>query len=67
MDTDKQPHEVLLEVAVDRGVKHHCPECGRLCEAHDVHEFTGCTSIFFSIIVTVTVRVPRVDCPDNGT
>ncbi|CAO0824772.1 hypothetical protein DFAR_910015 [Desulfarculales bacterium] len=40
VDTNKQPHEVLLEVAADRGAEYPCPECGRLCTAHNFHEFT---------------------------
>ncbi|CAO0821056.1 hypothetical protein DFAR_2090034 [Desulfarculales bacterium] len=51
MDTDKQPHEVFLEVAGDRGAEYPCSECGRSCKAHDFHELTwGVTSIFSSII-----------------
>ncbi|CAO0820877.1 transposase [Desulfarculales bacterium] len=37
VDTDKQPHEVSLEVAADRGAEYPYPECGRLCKAHDLH------------------------------
>ncbi|CAO0819861.1 hypothetical protein DFAR_1150019 [Desulfarculales bacterium] len=40
MDTDKQPHEIFLEVAADRGAEYPCPKRGRLCKAHDLHEFT---------------------------
>ncbi|CAO0824878.1 hypothetical protein DFAR_970009 [Desulfarculales bacterium] len=36
----KQPREVFLEVAADRGAEYPCPECGRLWKTHDVHEFT---------------------------
>ncbi|CAO0822737.1 hypothetical protein DFAR_3280006 [Desulfarculales bacterium] len=42
VDTDKQPHEVFLEVTVDRETEYPCPECDRLCKAHDFHEFTWC-------------------------
>ncbi|CAO0823933.1 hypothetical protein DFAR_3990058 [Desulfarculales bacterium] len=40
VDTDKQPHEVFLEIAADRGAEYPCPACGRLCKAHDFHDFT---------------------------
>ncbi|CAO0820091.1 hypothetical protein DFAR_1350002 [Desulfarculales bacterium] len=35
VDTDKQPHEVFLEVTTDRGAGYPCPKCGKSCEAHD--------------------------------
>ncbi|CAO0820549.1 hypothetical protein DFAR_1690004 [Desulfarculales bacterium] len=52
MDTDKQPHEVFLEVAVDRGAEYPCPECSRLCKAHDLHKFTRRHLKVSSIIAT---------------
>ncbi|CAO0824820.1 hypothetical protein DFAR_940014 [Desulfarculales bacterium] len=67
MDTDKQPHEVFLEVTVDRGAESPCPECGRLCKAHDFHEVTWCHLSLFQHHCYVTARVPRVPCPDHGT
>ena len=67
VDTDKQPHEVFLEVTADRGAEYPCPECGRLCKAHDFHEFTWRHLNLFQHHCYVTARVPRVDCPDHGT
>ena len=67
VDTDKQPHEVFLEVAAERGAKYPCPECGRLCKAHDFHEYTWRHLNLFQHHCYVTARVPRVDCPDHGT
>ncbi|CAO0823454.1 hypothetical protein DFAR_3710012 [Desulfarculales bacterium] len=52
VDTDKQSHEVFLKVAADQEAEYPCPECGRPCKAHGFHEFTWCTSIFFSSIPT---------------
>ncbi|CAO0821396.1 hypothetical protein DFAR_2310010 [Desulfarculales bacterium] len=66
-DTDKQPHEVFLEVAVNRGAEYLCPECGRLCTAHDFHEFTWRYRNFPQHHCYVTARGPLVDCPDHGT
>ena len=40
LDTDKQPHELHLEVAADRGSHFPCPTCGKPCRAHDFAEFT---------------------------
>ncbi|CAO0824688.1 hypothetical protein DFAR_810015 [Desulfarculales bacterium] len=37
VDTGKQPHEIFVEVAADRGTEYPCPKCGRLCKAHDFH------------------------------
>ncbi|CAO0824680.1 transposase [Desulfarculales bacterium] len=64
MDTDKQPHKIFLEV---REPEYSCPECGRLCKAHDFHEFTWPHLNLFQHHCYVTARVPRVDCPDHGT
>ncbi|CAO0824611.1 hypothetical protein DFAR_740009 [Desulfarculales bacterium] len=52
MNTDKQPHEVFLEVAADRGTEYPCPKCGKSFKAHDFHELTCLTSIFSNIIAT---------------
>ncbi|CAO0824189.1 hypothetical protein DFAR_480006 [Desulfarculales bacterium] len=37
VDTDKQPREAFLEIAADRSAEAPCPECGRLCKAHNFH------------------------------
>src|SRR5947209_20398655 len=42
LDTSKQPHELHLEVAADRGSLFPCPVCGKACKAHDFAEFTDC-------------------------
>ncbi|CAO0819714.1 hypothetical protein DFAR_1100008 [Desulfarculales bacterium] len=70
VDTDKQPHEVFLEVAADRGAEYPCPECGRpdhLCKAYNFHEFIGRHLNFFQHHYYAIAQVPRVDCPDHGT
>lgn len=40
LDTDRQPHELHLRVGARRGARFPCPECGRLCKAHDFKEMT---------------------------
>lgn len=67
VDTSKQPHEVYLEVTAERGAEYPCPECGRLCKAHDFQEFTWRHLNIFQYHCYVTGRMPRVDCPDHGT
>ena len=67
VDASKQPHEVYLEVAADRGAEFPCPECGRLCKAHDFQEFTWRHLNIFQYHCYVIGRIPRVDCPDHGT
>lgn len=66
LDTDKQPHELHLEVAADRGARFACPVCGRLCKAHDFAEFNWRHLNFFQHHCTVTARVPRTNCPEHG-
>ncbi|CAO0822798.1 hypothetical protein DFAR_3290046 [Desulfarculales bacterium] len=67
MDTDKQPHEVFLEIAADQGAEYLYPDYGRLCKAHEFHKFTWRHLNFFQHRCYVTARVPRVACPDHGT
>ncbi|CAO0823740.1 hypothetical protein DFAR_3850048 [Desulfarculales bacterium] len=67
VDTDKQPHEAFLEVAADRGDEHPCPECGRLCKAHDFQKFIWRHLNLCQHHCYVTARVPRMDCPDHET
>jgi len=66
LDTRRQPHvlEILLEA--DRGASFPCPECGRLCKAHDFKEFTWRHLNFFQHHCLITARVPRTDCPAHG-
>ncbi|CAO0821787.1 hypothetical protein DFAR_2650006 [Desulfarculales bacterium] len=56
-----------MEVAADRGAEYPCPECDRLCKAHDCHEFTWRHNSFFQHHCYVIARVSWVDCPDHGT
>jgi transposase len=66
LDTDKQPHELHLEVAAERGSLFPCPVCGKPCKAHDFAEFTWRHLNFFQHHCFITAKVPRTDCPEHG-
>jgi transposase len=66
LDTDKQPGELHLDVAADRGALFRCPDCGRLCKAHDFAEFTWRHLNFFQHHCYITAKVARTDCPNHG-
>ncbi len=66
LDTDKQPNELHLEVAADRGSRFPCPDCGRACKAHDFAEFSWRHLNFFQHHCYITAKVPRTDCRDHG-
>jgi transposase len=66
LDRDKQPNELHLEVAAARGALFACPDCGRLCKAHDFAEFTWRHLNFFQHHCTITAKVPRTNCPEHG-
>jgi transposase len=66
LDTGKQPHELHLEVAADRGGLFPCPVCGKPCKAHDFAEFTWRHLNFFQHHCFITAKVPRTDCAEHG-
>jgi len=66
LETRKQPHELHLEVAADRGSLFPCPVCGKPCKAHDFAEFTWRHLNFFQHHCYITAKVPRTDCPEHG-
>ena len=66
LDTGKQPHELRIELASERGGQFPCPECGALCKAHDYIEHTWRHLNFFQHHCYITARLPRVDCPKHG-
>ena len=66
LDRDEQPNELHLEVAAERGALFACPDCGRLCKAHDFAEFTWRHLNFFQHHCTITAKVPRTNCPEHG-
>ncbi len=66
LETDKNPHELHLEVKAERGAKHPCPECGNDCSAHDFSEKTWRHLNFFQHHCYIHASVPRVKCPEHG-
>jgi transposase len=66
LDRDKQPNELHLEVAAERGALFACPDCGRLCKAHDFAEFTWRHLNFFQHHCIIAAKVPRTNCAEHG-
>jgi len=66
LDTGKQPHELHVEVAAERGSLFPCPVCGKACKAHDFAEFTWRHLNFFQHHCFITAKVPRTDCSEHG-
>jgi transposase len=66
LDTEKNPHELHLKVAADRGILFPCPICGKACKAHDFTEFTWRHLNFFQHHCYITAKVPRTDCSEHG-
>lgn len=66
LDTDKQPHELHLQVKAERGSRYACPECGEVCPAHDFQEKTWRHLNFFQHHCYIHASVPRVKCPQHG-
>lgn len=66
LETAKQPHELHLEVAAERGSQFPCPVCDKPCKAHDFAEFTWRHLNFFQHHCFITAKVPRTDCPEHG-
>ena len=64
--TDTQPHELVLDLTVNRGALFPCPICGKLCKAHDFDAFTWRHLNFFEYHCYVTARVPRMLGPIHG-
>ncbi|CAO0824634.1 hypothetical protein DFAR_760003 [Desulfarculales bacterium] len=59
-----QPLWRLVEQRVGTDKK---PQYGKLCKAHDFHEFTWLHLNLFQHHCYVTARVPRARCPDHGS
>jgi len=66
LDVDVVPHRLDLRIEADRGALYPCPECGKLCKAHDFTERTWRHLNFFQHHCYVTAPVPRTDCPEHG-
>ena len=66
LDTDKEPHDLHIEVGTDRGTRFACPECDQNCAVHDFHEKTWRHLNFFQHHCYIHAAVPRVKCPEHG-
>ena len=66
LETDKQPHELHLEVAAERASLFPCPVCGKPCKAHDFTEFSWRHLNFFQHHCYITAKLPRTDCAEHG-
>src|ERR1700693_3145117 len=66
LETGKQPYELHLEVAADRGSLFPCSVCGKPCKAHDFAEFTRRHLNFFQHPCDITAKLPRTDCAEHG-
>ncbi len=66
LDTEKNPHELHLELASDRGSLFPCPECGKECKAHDFKELRWRHLNFFQHHCLLTAKGPRIRCPEHG-
>ncbi|MGC8735885.1 MAG: ISL3 family transposase [Dissulfurimicrobium sp.] len=66
LDTGVEPHQLKIRIQADRGAEFPCPECGRMCKAHDFHEKTWRHLNFFQHHCYITASVPRTDCPEHG-
>lgn len=66
LDIKKNPHELHLRIQADRGAEYPCPECGKMCKAHDFKELTWRHLNFFQHHCYLTAPVPRTNCPDHG-
>src|ERR1700722_3822258 len=66
LETGKQPHELHLEVAAERGSLFPCPVCGKPCKAHYFAEFSWRHLNFFQHHCYITAKIPRTDCGEHG-
>jgi len=66
LDLDRSPHELQLEVGTDRGTRFECPQCDKVCAAHDYQTRRWRHLNFFQHHCYITASVPRVNCPDHG-
>jgi transposase len=66
LDTRIDPHRLELKIKTDRGAQFPCPDCGKLCKAHDFTERTWRHLNFFQHHCYITAPVPRVNCAEHG-
>ena len=66
LDLKKNPHELHLRLQADRGSLFPCPDCGKMCKAHDYKDFTWRHLNFFQHHCYLTAPVPRTNCQEHG-
>lgn len=66
LDTQKKPFHLFLEIGAERGTLYPCPQCGKLCKAHDFQEMTWRHLNFFQHHCYLRARVARVVCEEHG-
>ena len=66
LDTTTKPFTLHLRLGGTRGSLYPCPECGKLCKAHDFQEMRWRHLDFFQHHCYLTAKVPRIVCPEHG-
>jgi hypothetical protein len=66
LDTTKNPKELQLEIAAERGSQYPCPHCQKMCSAHDFTEKKWRHLNFFQHHCYISAKVPRVKCHEHG-
>ena len=67
LNIERIPSVLHLAIEGERGALYPCPICGKLCKAHDYHEFSWRHLNFFQHHCIITAKIPRVDCLEHGT
>jgi hypothetical protein len=47
LDMDKNPNELHLRIKAERGSLYACPDCGKMCKAHDFRQKGGKPALDF--------------------
>ncbi len=63
---DKKPHELHIAIKAERGSKYPCPECKKMCPAHDFKELEWRHLNFFQHHCYIRAKVPRTKCLEHG-
>ena len=67
VEVDDAASEITVRVALARGSRVPCPECGRPCPVHDrLAERSWRHLDTMQYVTTVRCRVPRAKCPEHG-
>jgi transposase len=66
LNQESSPQELHLTLSTDRGACFPCPECQKLCNAHDFKKTTWRHLNFFQHHCYITASVPRIRCAEHG-